>query len=377
VVDFVELHAGPGLRGPDEEIWVRRVTAERESISTAVDWAVGAGDADVAMRIADALARDIVQTPLIGLAEVSALVLSVPGAEHHLLYPAVAGAAAFAVYLRGETDTAIELSRRAIQAERPGSALALVGRNALVLALQYHGYVETAAAVEEWLIAGNASSEPRETAICRASAAVVRVNEKPDSFEACRSLAGEALAVAYDLGNPTAILFASFAVGFVESMRDPAAAIDWLCQSLDIADRGSMQYMATTVAGFLCRCYAAVGDAVGAGATIRRGVVSARDTGSRAMLAQILDYGGQALIGLGRDEEGATLVAAATHGRIGSRSLGGVVGTQRARTEDSARAHLGADRYSKAVAEGAAMTPQDAITYALNVVDLLTSRDDT
>jgi hypothetical protein len=132
-----------------------------------------------------------------------------------------------------------------------------------------------------------------------------------------------------------------------------------------------VHYMATTVAGFLCRCYAAVGDALGAAATIRRGVVVARDTGSRAMLAQILDYGGQALITLGRHEEGATLVGAATRGRVGTRSLGGVVGAQRMSTEDSARARLGSDKYDRAVQRGVAMATDVAIAYSLDLLDRL------
>jgi hypothetical protein len=191
----------------------------------------------------------------------------------------------------------------------------------------------------------------------------------PETFDVSRALAGEGLRIAQELGNPTASLFAAFGVGFVESIHDPAVAIDWLRESLDFADPRSVHHMATVAAGFLCRCYAAVGDTVRASRTMQRGVLVARDTGSRAMLAQILDFGGQALITLGRDEEGATLVAAATRGFGGSRTLAGHITEDRAATESAARARLGRDRYEAVVHKGVAMMPEAAIAYSLDFLD--------
>jgi hypothetical protein len=131
-----------------------------------------------------------------------------------------------------------------------------------------------------------------------------------------------------------------------------------------------VHYIAGVAAGYLCRCYAAIGDDRRAATTIRRGVIAARESGSRLMLIQILDYAGQALITLGHDHEGAVLVAAATGGQIASdRTLVGLALEKRVAAEESARSQLGPDRYNEALAEGNAMTPQDAISYTLDVVD--------
>jgi hypothetical protein len=199
----------------------------------------------------------------------------------------------------------------------------------------------------------------------------MRVNQGSHSLDELRTLAVETVGIARQLDNPTALLLASFCVGLVESARDPAAAIGPFRDSLDAVDRGTVHFMENVVAGQLCRCYAAVGDPEGVAGASRRGLVIARDGGSRTMLAQTLDSGGQALISLGRHQEGATLIAAATRGPIASRTLGGLAQDRRVGAEQAARDCLGSDRYDDAVRQGAAMTTEAAIAYTLNVLDRL------
>jgi hypothetical protein len=166
-------------------------------------------------------------------------------------------------------------------------------------------------------------------------------------------------------------------LGFVEWVRDPAAAIGSFRYCLERADRGSSTYIGSVAAGHLCRCYAAVGDEEGAVGTIRRGVVIARESGSPMILAQILDYGGQALTTLGRYEEGATLIAVATRAPIASRhNMKGLSLDERLAAQQAARERLGPDRYDDAVQDGAAMTPETAVAYTLNVLDRLSIRSD-
>jgi hypothetical protein len=378
VVDFVDLEAGPGLRGPDEGVWVRRVADERESITAAVDWAIGAGDLDTAMRIPAALAYHMVFSPPLGLADLPASVLGMAGADDHPLYTEVAGAAAYVLFLRGETDAAVALGRRAVDAERPGSPPAILARNALVsTTLVYRGDgLEALRIAEELLHAADAWGDLWQQVHYRMTAIAVRVSQRSHSLDELRTLAVDTVGIARRLDNPTALLLASFSVGMVESARDPAAAIGPFRDSLDALDRGRLEhYLENVVAGQLCRCYAAVGDLEGASGAIRRGLVIARDSGSRTMLAQTLDNGGQALITLGRYEDGATLIAAATGGQIASRhNISGLSLDQRLAAEQTARDRLGPDRYDNAVREGAAMTPETAISYTLNVLDRLVNR---
>jgi predicted ATPase/class 3 adenylate cyclase len=374
VVAFVEEEAGPGLRGPEEGAWVSRLAGERESVSAAVDWAILAGDLDTAIRIPAALAYHMVFSRKLGLADLPSSVLGMAGAENHPLYAEVAGAAAYVLFLRGETDAAVALGRRAVDAERPGSPPAFLARDALVSTLVHWGDgLEALHIAEELLHTADAWGDPWQRVHYRMVAIAMRVNQRSHSLDELRTLAVETLGIARLLDNPTALLLASFSVGLIESARDPAAAIGLFCDSLDAVDRGGLEHsMENVVAGQLCRCYAAVGDLEGASGAIRRGLVIARDSGSRTMLAQTLDNGGQALISLGRDQEGATLIAAATRGLIASRAFGGLTLDQRAAAEQAARERLGPHRYDDAVAEGAAMTPETAIAYTLGVLDRLT-----
>jgi hypothetical protein len=204
------------------------------------------------------------------------------------------------------------------------------------------------------------------------TATVMRFNEGSQSLDDLRTLAVETVGIARQLDNPTALFHASFALGVVESACDPAAAIGPLRESLELADRVSDLYLQSSTLGYLCRCYAEVGDVVAASTTIRQIVIVARDSGSRHVLAQILDYTGQALIILGWDREGATLIAAATQGQLPPRIFGGIALDRRVASEQTARARLGPDRYDDAVREGAAMTPETAIAYTINVLDRLT-----
>jgi predicted ATPase len=374
VVDFAEQEAGPGLRGPEEGTWVRRVAAERESITAAVDWAVTAGNLDVAVRIPAALAWSIGNAPRLGLLGVPASVLGMPGVGQHPSYAAVAGAAAFALFLRGAFDAAVALARRAVAAERPGSPPAVIAWNALVVSLLNGGSPSQALLVaEEMLLAGEAWSDPWMRVVGRTMAIAMRVEQESHSVDDLRPFAVETLSMARQLDNPTALALASFMLGCVESFRDPAAAIGPLRESLEATDRGSGGTFEVFVTGQLCRCAALVDDVVRMASVIRRGLIVARDGGSRTMLAYLLDYSGQALIVIGRYEEGATLIAAAAQ----ARTLGqGSSLDRRVAAEQTARDHLGPDRYDDAVQDGAAMTPETAIAYTLNVLDRLTIRSD-
>jgi hypothetical protein len=376
VVDFVEQEAGPGLRGPDEGAWMRRLAAERESITAAVDWAVEAGDLDSAMRIPAALAIHILFSPQLGLADLPASVLSMPGVEEHPLYPEVAGAAAGTLRLRGELDASVVLGRRAVAAERPGSPPAFTARSTLVSTYVSRGdALEALHIADELFIAVDLWADPWQRVRYGTYAMLMRNHHGSDSFDNLHALAVESAAIARQLNNPTALSLALFGLGVVESVRDPVAAIGPFLESLEAADRGSARSWEHQAACQLCRCYAEVGDAEGAADAIRRGLIIARGNGSPMMLEHTLDNGGQALVILGHDQEGAILLAASRE-LVASRNPGGLSLERRLAAEHAAQTRLGPDRYDDAVRQGAAMTPETAIAYTLNVLDRLSVRWD-
>jgi hypothetical protein len=342
-----------------------------------VDWAVNAGDLDVAMRIPAALSRPMALIPKLGLTEVPALVLDgMPEAEGHPSYPAVAGGAAFALFLQGAFDAAVALGRRAVAAERPGSPPDEIARHALVQSLLYGGNAPEALHVaEEMVVAAEGWGDPWLRIVARNTATAMQIDRRGGNLDDLRAFAAETLSMARQLDNPTALMLASFTLGVAESYRDPAAAIGPLRESLEAFDRwsagGTFEVIPT---GQLCRCYASVGDVVRAASTIRRGLFLARDSGSRTTLAYMLEYAGQTLIILDFAEEGATLVAAAAQGR---RTLGAGRSLDRhVAAEQQARTRLGQDGYDNAVRRGSAMTYEAAITYTLNTLDQLVERPD-
>jgi predicted ATPase/class 3 adenylate cyclase len=54
---FLELaeRAEPEVQGPDQQVWLERLEREHDNLRTALEWSVGVGEADVALRLAAAL----------------------------------------------------------------------------------------------------------------------------------------------------------------------------------------------------------------------------------------------------------------------------------------------------------------------------------
>jgi predicted ATPase len=375
VASFVEEQAGPGLRGPQEPQWLQRLGANRDNVATAVEWAARTGHLDLAARIAAGLGWYGAAAYQLGLAEVPEMVLRIPGSEAHPLFPEVAGQVAYALQLRGDTTAVIGLCRRAIAAERNGGPPASLARVSLVLALLHTGEADEAVGLaEDTDAAAVAWGDPWVRVTSRCAVVGTLYNQGSRSVEELAATAAALVEEARETGNPSAIAGSTFQRGAVYSGLDPKAAIRDLEESLGMASggaEGSGAFHASLMGaiGYLCRCYASVRDEASATAVIRRGVVMARERGSPTMLAQILDYGGQALVTLGHDEEGAALLSAAAGGRIAPRALGGRLLEQRSAAQDAARRRLGEERYARAVAIGADLVPESATAYVLEILE--------
>lgn len=371
VVDFVEQGARPGLRGRDEVQWVRRVMAERESIIAAVDWAKDAKEVNAAF-ISAGVICDYASIWRFGLADLPASLLGMSGIEDHPLYPEVAGAAAATLYYRGALDEAVELAYRAVGAEHPGRPPAVIARRMLTQALINRGDEEEAHRVAtELLRVGEAWGDPWVRVACLTTAVADRLNDPSRNLDEIRALALEAFGIAQELGNPTAIMTASFGLGFAEIERDPRSAIIAMRRSVEAAELVRAPVWVVLAGGYLCRSYAAVGEQAEAIDTIRMSLEKARESGSRAMLAQILDYGGQALITLENGEEGSVFLSAAAGGQIATRASAGRLFDEHTAALEAARGQLGSQIYDEAVSKGLAMTADAAMAYALDILEQL------
>ncbi|HUJ67748.1 MAG TPA: adenylate/guanylate cyclase domain-containing protein, partial [Acidimicrobiales bacterium] len=178
VADFVEQQARPGLRGPHEHKWIRTLQVERDNVVAAVEWSVAAGEVDSAMRIIAALGPHATDLHRLALANLPALVLDVPRVEEHRLYPQVAGAASFELFVRGELDAAVALSRRATKATRPGDEPPIIALASLSAGLLYLGRAEAAVGVaDETLTMAEASADPWVRVVCATNAIAILHNE--------------------------------------------------------------------------------------------------------------------------------------------------------------------------------------------------------
>lgn len=98
---------------------------------------------------------------------------------------------------------------------------------------------------------------------------------------------------------------------------------------------------------------------------LHEGVRAARDLGARPQLAAVLDWSLTVLVKIGRSEPAGMLVGALTHGALADVGNWPLSAGTRARTLDRVRAELGEDATDRLVAEGAAMTYDEIIEYAL------------
>jgi hypothetical protein len=104
---------GAGVRRPEEATWVRRLSAERDNIVAAVDWAIHTGNVDSAARVVAPLEFHLHSHPQLGLADVPARVLALEGIEAHGLFTRVVGSAAWGLVLSGDSQAAVEVARAA------------------------------------------------------------------------------------------------------------------------------------------------------------------------------------------------------------------------------------------------------------------------
>ncbi len=109
----------------------------------------------------------------------------------------------------------------------------------------------------------------------------------------------------------------------------------------------------------------ALGDPNGALELLREAVVAARDLGARPQLSATLDWSLSPLVRVGRPEPAAMLVGALTRGALADVGNFPLVAAARARTLERVRAELGNDSTDRLVAEGATMTYDEIINYAL------------
>ena len=345
--------AEPGLCGADEARWVKRVAQNLDNMRAAFDWAVGVDDVDVALRIGSAAGRfgwGRMATGALGLAYDA---IELRGAEHHPLFPWVAGWAAFAAYLQGEPAKVASIRAaaddcRARTGGRPNSWL--YGTLAHALMQLGEGYD-----AEMFALAVSTAREhspvdvPGHLTAPISMADVLR--RDPD-----RSVIEEAITLARRTGNPTttALTLMSSSAG-MESERGLAA----LTEAVMLADQVDNTFVVAHSLRLRSMHELRLRDASAALVTVARAFELFERARDRIDLLYVVGEIARTLTELGHDHEAAKLFGALVDG-----PLAFAYQSERRMALDTLLRRLGRQAFEAALEQGRSMSREEMLTFA-------------
>jgi predicted ATPase/class 3 adenylate cyclase len=363
---------GRGLRGRDELAWREQMMGDLDNLRSAVAWGLDSGveeDEQTAVAIVAALAYES-QSRVTGIGwwaeqAVHALERSTPGYRN-----AVLGAAAAAAMYRGDLDEAERHARAALEegyrSDDPSPCLASYY---LAIILIYQGRRGDAARCldpAEEAIVGRDDEDYYRSFL---QSGRVSLNMFGDDEDEEIAQARLAMSLAQRTGSPSNLALASFALGWALRHRRPDEAITAFDRCVVLSRRAA--YTATLPGALSqgARVAASLGDADGAKTRLRESLEESIRDDDWTVLAWSLDLAVDIFCYRGEARAAAVLcgVVETTLARlrwpyVSSRGPGLAV---RIANLARARETLGDTRYEEARAEGAAMSREDALAFAL------------
>ena len=235
--------ANENFYGPKQLVWARQVNAERDNIRSALAYAIDSGNAELAVQlIADQPFRARAEGPTGEVLAVPVLqVLELPGADREPGYPLVLLVAAYTFQHTGDWRTVEEFCRRALEADRTLTASRHKIRIEMdVCSLQAQAllagsdYADALSAYTRAAELARAGGYLGLAAICLAYGVSCAILGSIALDQAAQQ-AEEAVALARRSGMPSAIVLSlnSLALALVD--RDQARSRALLRQSLDLA----------------------------------------------------------------------------------------------------------------------------------------------
>lgn len=231
-----------GMHGPDEEEWARRFTPNAsktyaapdfENVRSAFEWLMSAGEVGYALRLTSSMIDLMNRIGYHAASWVNRVVEVAP--PDHPLYPTVVGVAARAAWVCGDFEQA-----RAFAARAAGRTVA-VG----TCSLAYPDDIPADAALQEGSAATTLAHYEAELAADRTSTDPLRFILVVDKLTWSRQalgtpaagipLAQRAVAMADEMGNPTARALARTALGRALSEFDSDRALAVLGEAAEIA----------------------------------------------------------------------------------------------------------------------------------------------
>ena len=365
-VTFAEA-ARPGLRGPDEVVWMARLVSELDNLRSAVGWSLdreSPAERELAVRIVASFSFTTM-----GMATINALAGQAAAAAQHCraeLRSPVLGLAAYYEMHQGNVERARALANDALRdGVVAASTNTFIGYQALAFIEMAVGNTERALEIYRDVRASfDAVDDPWGQASHLAGLASYEA--MAGQLDQARADAESALEMARRLQNPRLLADAFHAMTWAYQRDEPAVALAAAEQCIEIYRAGLAKGGAT--AGLLAMAGGLrfrLGDPNGALELLREAVFAARDIGARPQLSATLDWSLSPLVKVGRPAPAATLVGALTRGALADVGNFPLVAGGRARTLERVRAEIGKDSTDRLVAEGATMTYDEIIEYAL------------
>jgi predicted ATPase/class 3 adenylate cyclase len=360
--------ATPHLRGADQLKWTPRVERDVHNFRAALDWAVEAGDVDVALRLVAPLPPgSLFGDTTLSWAETA---ITTRCASDHPLFPKIAAIAAIVAAMRGDLDQAAEISGQALTAHnRLGGDPDPLLFYSVTLAAVFTGEIGDAVEWSERAVeAARPGGDSLELVFCLAAGGWAH------GFAGDRS-AGiadleAALVVARRLANPTTLAWALRWLGDWLAGVDSHRALRVLDEAVDVGTIAGHQYAVAQSRAAAASLKAQETDPSPALRALLDALDYQHQIGYVSLLVPTLVTLASTLCRAG-DHEGAGVLRGAVEGIHAQTSLSPHVQELQSSTAIQLRELLGDDLLGELEALGAEMDERQTLDYAREHVEAI------
>jgi tetratricopeptide (TPR) repeat protein len=371
--------AGRGLIGPDEFAWRRRFRADLANLRAAVTWALDTtGESEAAVRIIAGVAPESLNDRTAGVGSWADKARTAAAASTPGRHSAVLAAAGWHAFDVGDYKTARALALDAVRAAPAAdSPVPSFAYSILSVAETFLGRCEQAEKSLDAAAHTPGLADDRFGRIQLLATAAAGGAESND-YAAARANATEAVRLARELNNPTALAISLAIFGWSWLRADPDAATRALEESIALTRAGAGDATFATSLALVAPLYARTRDLQSALSAAREAFTYAHDIGDLVAIGTTLASAVEVLDAAGHPESAAVLA-----GMLDSDAFGPLLAPNdphcldRQRILAAIRTTLGEKDYDSVIARGAAMSYDAGLVFALAELDRIIANTDS